>query len=291
MNVAEELWGPPFVGAMICLSFYGVTVAQTIFYCKSFPRDPLHIKCLIAFLFAMDTIHVYCLSSGFWQFLIVGRIDVNLLIVTPWTISTSIIVTYIIAFVVQTFFGYRVWIISNGSRVITGIIGITALIQIASGMGVAAYIIMSKSMGSIFDNQAGNFELSSSVLCDITITSSLVYYFRRHRTGVKRTEIALQKLVRVTINTGLLGTVAAFVGLVLFHVTRGQYMCVAAHFLMSKCYVNSLMATLNARESIRALYRDDTLSLTTFSPSTVDFHDDSKSTPLGWLLRPRINVA
>jgi len=272
MNVAEELWGPPFIGVILCMSFYGVTVAQAIFYYVSFPRDPLYLKCLIAFLFVMDTLHVYCLCSGFWRFLILARIDVNLLVVTPWTISTSVIVTYIIAFVVQTFFGYRVWIISNGNWIVTSIIAVTALTQVSSGMAVAAYIIIAKSMGAIFDNQAGNFELASGAICDVTITSSLVYYFRRRRTGVKHTEAVLQRLKRVTVNMGLLGAITALVGFILFHVTRGQFCCVAAHFLMAKSYVNSLMGTLNARKSIRAIPQEDN----TFAMS--GFSNGSKST-------------
>ena len=136
MNVAEELWGPPFIGVILCMrwitafkfytagwrgySFYGVTVAQAIFYYVSFPRDPLYLKCLVSrptlpilcndplislsdrislvrrvawrkihgfwplFRSVMDTLHVYCLCSGFWRFLILARIDVNLLVVTPW---------------------------------------------------------------------------------------------------------------------------------------------------------------------------------------------------------------
>jgi hypothetical protein len=32
----------------------------------------------------MDTMHVSCLSSAFWRFFILGRMDANLLIVTPW---------------------------------------------------------------------------------------------------------------------------------------------------------------------------------------------------------------
>ncbi|KIM80975.1 hypothetical protein PILCRDRAFT_821833 [Piloderma croceum F 1598] len=281
MNIAEELWGPPFVGAIISISLYGVTIAQTIFYYKVFPYDPVHLKWLIGFLFAMDTIHVFCLCSGFWRFFIHGRFNTDLLTETPWTISTSIIITYIIAFSVQTFFGYRVWRISNGNLIVTGIIGIAALMQIASGMAVAAYIIIAKSMSAIFDNQAGNFELASSVICDITITGSLVYYFRSCRTGIKHTEAILQRLIRVTVNMGLLGAIAAFVGLVLYHVTAGKFLCVAAHFLMSRCYVNSLMATLNARKGIREIQRD-TITLETFP--TTDRSDATRSTGVQLLL-------
>jgi len=266
MNIADELWGPPFIGAICSMSFYGITVAQTIFYYKSFPSDRLFLKSLVAFLFVLDTIHVWCLCRAFWLFFIPGRFDERLLIVTPWTISTSIIVTYVITFTVQTFFGSRVWRVSNGNLIVTSLIAITALVQISAGMAVAIYIIIAGSMGVIFENQAGNFELTSSVVCDITITGSLVYYFRRNRTGTRHTEAVLQKLIRVTVNMGLLGAIAAFVGFILYHVTSGKFGCVGAHFLMSRCYVNSLIATLNARKSIRGLRREDgdDFSLSTF---------------------------
>lgn len=69
-------------------------------------------------------------------------------------------------------------------------------------------------------------EFISSIVCDITITSFMVYYFIRSRTGVQKlvsmlftelltyddssTDVMLQNLINTTVNMGLLGCCAQY---------------------------------------------------------------------------------
>lgn len=84
-------------------SLYGATLAQTIFYFKTFPNDRKYLIFLVSdrdaiwrlakdqpiclqvtSLFVLDTFHVCCLCSGFWLFLVLGKLDNTLLLVLPW---------------------------------------------------------------------------------------------------------------------------------------------------------------------------------------------------------------
>ncbi|EGN94033.1 hypothetical protein SERLA73DRAFT_156123 [Serpula lacrymans var. lacrymans S7.3] len=48
MSVAavDTLWAPGFIGYMVSLSLYGVTLGQTYYYFRTFPRDMLSLKFL-----------------------------------------------------------------------------------------------------------------------------------------------------------------------------------------------------------------------------------------------------
>jgi len=103
------------------------------------------------------------------------------------------------------------------------------------------------------DNPCARLSLASSIICDGTISASLVYYFRRYRVGMSRTEPILQQLVMLSVNMGMLMGVVAIMTLILFEADRGVFLCLAPHFVSSKLYVNSLIATLNSRRHFRQM--------------------------------------
>ncbi|KAJ7634336.1 hypothetical protein FB45DRAFT_1025282 [Roridomyces roridus] len=72
-----------------------------------------------------------------------------------------------------------------------------------------------------------------------------------HR-GFKKTDHMVRKLMVYTINTGVVTTLCNAVTLFLGVRYPGTYLNSATVFLLSKCYMNSMLAFLNARESFRS---------------------------------------
>ncbi|KIM76619.1 hypothetical protein PILCRDRAFT_826176, partial [Piloderma croceum F 1598] len=149
----------------------------------------------------------------------------------------------------------------------TGIIAVAALAQLGSGMVFAAHSIMDRSPQDIFGSWSFKTELFASLLCDVMISGSLVYYFHINKGLSKRTETLLQKLIILTINQGVLLGLVTIVTLVLFYEKAGTFLAMASQFILSKLYVNCLLATLNSRKQFRDIANQEiSLSLAVVSP-------------------------
>jgi len=276
-QLVEGELGPVFIGFAMSLWLYGTTVSQTIFYFRSFPNDSKATKYLVCFLCIVDTFHIYLLGHLVWNFLVVGRFTgLGVLLVTiPWQLLASFITTFFVISVVQCFFAFRVWNVSGKNWIITSIIGLSSTAQFGSGMEFSNHLIKAKSLALAFDHDrtsSGRIQLSCSIVCDLAISASLTFYFFTLRAGVERTRHLLQHLIILSVNTGVLLCLVMVVTIVLFQVKSGSLVSLGPQFILSKLYVNSLLATLNSRTHFRALVRETidfslpTLSATTSTP-------------------------
>ncbi|KAF9016519.1 hypothetical protein BDZ89DRAFT_1118101 [Hymenopellis radicata] len=153
----------------------------------------------------------------------------------PWQLIASLIATYIITFIVQTFYGIRVYKVTRRNKLIFGIICIISLVQIAAGTAFVAEEVTADQPTVIVKNTTTlMLEVASTVVCMHCATDRL-----------------LHRLVIYAINMGLIGCLVALVQLIIFAAHRDQMLFLGANLVVSKCYSNSLLATLNARHSIR----------------------------------------
>ncbi|KIJ13140.1 hypothetical protein PAXINDRAFT_14040 [Paxillus involutus ATCC 200175] len=90
----------------------------------------------------------------------------------------------------------------------------------------------------------------ASATCDAIITSSVFYYLRPGRTGFIRRGNIIKRLNLVFIQMGLLSFINVL-ALVILDGQDGQYLTAAPGVVLSKTYVNSMLAVLNSRKSIR----------------------------------------
>jgi len=216
----------------------------------------------------VDTVHIYLLCAQFWFTLVVRRSIVPDLM--PWQLVASFVVSFSVTFVVQGFFCLRIQRFGHKNRVTTGIIATTALAQLASGMVFAAHSIVDRSTLAIFEkipNWSFRIELITSFLCDVMISGSLIYYFYINLGLSKRTETILQKLISLAINQGVLLGLVTIVTFVLFLRTVNTFLAMPSQFILSKLYVNCLLATLNSRKQFREIANQD-LTMPTVMVST-----------------------
>jgi len=86
---------------------------------------------------------------------------------------------------------------------------------------------------------------------DVLIALVLCTMLQRSRTGFRRTDTMINKLMLFTINTGLLTSLCAVASLISIVAAPSTFIYIAFYFTLGRLYSNSLMATLNARKSIR----------------------------------------
>jgi len=173
------------------------------------------------------------------------------------------------------FFAFRVWKVSQKNRVATAIIGIFSVAQFSAGLGLAVHLIIVREPSAIYDHigkLCGEIELISCLVCDVAISSSLVYYFSAFRTGIElyNSKHILRNLIILSVNMGVLLCVLTVITLIVFHGDGGTFISMGPQLVLSKLYVNSLLATLNSRTHFRDLAgRTNEFSLSVRPPAII----------------------
>lgn len=84
---------------------------------------------------------------------------------------------------------------------------------------------------------------------DLAIALTLVALLHRARTGFRRSETIINRLILFSINTGLLTSMCAVLSLVTITVFPSTFIYMTFFVCVSRLYTNTLYATLNARRS------------------------------------------
>ncbi|KIJ68807.1 hypothetical protein HYDPIDRAFT_25062 [Hydnomerulius pinastri MD-312] len=91
----------------------------------------------------------------------------------------DLLLQFVIPYIVQCFYGSRLWIMSNKNVLLTGSVLFLSTTQIVFGLGTTFGLnVPNTPLRTAF---AG-----TGVLCDLIITGSVYFYLRPSRSGVKR---------------------------------------------------------------------------------------------------------
>ncbi|KIJ62059.1 hypothetical protein HYDPIDRAFT_30873 [Hydnomerulius pinastri MD-312] len=239
-------WGPGLIGFAISIAMYGTAVGQSIFYARSFPKDPISTKLIVFLLFIADTTQ---LPRGAW-----------------------LAVPYLITFTVQILYCQRIWIISGKKQ------RVTMPIQSCSS-ALARGVLLRRSVRHntikyLFSTPLTAYAAFTSTVCDMFITSAVFKYLWRSQRDVRMRSrpTLIQELATVIINMGTLTCLMSLTMGIVYLVQESEdehYWVAAPAVVLSRCYINSFLAVLNARRSIRDrerhLYIIELPTLTTLS--------------------------
>lgn len=163
----------------------------------------------------------------------------------------------VVSTLVQLFFAWRIRILTS-SFWLVGIIVFLASAAFLCGIGTTIAI----NMVPVF-TQFHRFEvvfvigLASSALDNLLITGLLVHSLREHKTGFMDTDHIIKKIIRVTLQTGLLTAIWTLVDLAIYiALTDGMHL--VFNETLAQLYTISLMSTLITRPRDHA-YTDFTV--------------------------------
>ncbi|KAF7430247.1 hypothetical protein PC9H_005949 [Pleurotus ostreatus] len=89
--------------------------------------------------------------------------------------------------------------------------------------------------------------LLASAIADALITSTLVYSLYKRKTGFKDTDNVIERVIRFTIQTGMITALFAILDVVFFLVSPHTTLNFIWDLALGKLYSNVLMSTLNSR--------------------------------------------
>ncbi|KAF9046957.1 hypothetical protein BDZ89DRAFT_67132 [Hymenopellis radicata] len=217
----EDTFGAMFIGALITMSIYGITILQAYFYYMTYPEDRKSLKLLVASIVTLDTVHVVFMCHAMHHYLITGFATPAALLDGTWSLYSSILINIIIAFVVQCFFTKRIhYLCPERFRwYMSSIIGFVVVAHFAFGLETVAQFFVIKTFSQLKEVNDTNYLIST--------------------------------LVGYAITRCLLTALIAVVEVVVFVLLPDSFYSFAIDFVIGKLWANSLLASLNSRRSLR----------------------------------------
>jgi len=150
---------------------------------------------------------------------------------------------------IQVFIAWRIKIISR-SRLLASTICLLAFASLGGGLWLTRTIVHVQRFARKPElHWPALLWLLASGIADVTITLSLAINLARRKTGFSGTDDVIDRIIRLTIQTGFITAVVAVLDIVCFLVLPHTTINFVWDFALSKLYTNSLMSTLNARST------------------------------------------
>jgi hypothetical protein len=226
-----------------------------IFYFQTYPSDRKFLKYLVTGIWILDTLSLLFVSHSTYTWLVIDYDDPAGLNKVIWSIASEPLCSATIAFIVQTFMAYRIYILKPKLLILS--IGIVAASLTAWGVGLAAVRI---SLTTTVGFSALNRKLhalaiiggSLGSVLDIIIAITLVTILRAQGVGkLARTGRIVSALTLYLITTNILTSVITASAAITFFSSPKTSVYEAINILVSKAYTNAFLSQLNLRESIR----------------------------------------
>ncbi|KAJ7462953.1 hypothetical protein FB451DRAFT_1266413 [Mycena latifolia] len=244
------------IGVLVSYVLFGVTTAQMYIYYTRFPEDSIKLKVLVAFVWACELAHTLCVGYSLYVWtiseyghpeLIFGHYNTSL--------AVAVVFSGLIGASVQGFFSLRIYSLSK--KVYTPLfIWIMSFWRLLGGILVLTGTLQSITVEGAEGNWGWAILASWSVSAanDLAITVALVTILIRQRPyAQKRTVVLVDKLIAWTIETGMLTSACGIALLICFVTMRNNYIFLAFFAVEARMFSNSLLASLNSRETLRAM--------------------------------------
>ncbi|KAL0576000.1 hypothetical protein V5O48_005967 [Marasmius crinis-equi] len=171
-----------------------------------------------------------------------------------------------IGLIVQSFLAYRVYVLSRKN-----IFVVTLVLLPVLGLFAVTVAYFAKAWHfTTFAELAlvGGFSRAVNVLgavSDLCITSALSFYLWSSKSGMRKTDAIVNRLILFCVRTGLLTTACAILSLITISVLPNTFVYITFYSTLARFYSVSLLTTLNARADLRSQTSGTTHSLANVS--------------------------
>ncbi|KAF9223929.1 hypothetical protein BS17DRAFT_126281 [Gyrodon lividus] len=247
------------VGYLLNFGLLGVLSLQVFIYATRFRRDPrwLHLAVFLVFFLEVfnSALVIYsvivgarirclsCLITGQRNYVLNGVSMSETLSI--WGFQALCVLTGSSSSLVQAFFAWRIWVLGRSIWIPT-VVMVVSLGQCVTLMTGGILSSTDPDLG-VFDTDGAVIWLIISATCDILITARTIQLLFRGQGGshCKDTQSIIHKLVKLTIETGLVTVFATILEFLLAQTSGIAHH--AVFYFLSKLYANCFLATLNAR--------------------------------------------
>ncbi|PBK63006.1 hypothetical protein ARMSODRAFT_1024305 [Armillaria solidipes] len=258
-----ETFGACYIGSILAAILYGISNLQVVIYYKRYPNDQWVYRYSVALLWVLDTLHVILSTHAIYFYLVtmfgdfIGGLEKDL-----WTMKLQLSLNNFIV----VLYAIRLWKLG---RYFHKTLPCFVLLAVATSLGneiVQPHKITDLAYGirhipnllsvSIIKKSIYVF-CSTIAATDMIIAPMMCYYLHKSRrdTIFSTTAALLVRLMRLVLVSGVATSAISLSTLIAFIVWPESLIFVGIHFVLSKLYINSLLAMLNSRSKQRSTNR------------------------------------
>ncbi|KAF9461356.1 hypothetical protein BDZ94DRAFT_814942 [Collybia nuda] len=266
--------GAAYLGVVGSAFLFGVTTLQAYWYYHRFTKDSRLHKYSVGILWLLDTFHLALTIHAVYVYVVTGFGNRDGLEHIVWSIKLQVSINVVVVLMVQTLYAFRVWILGGYHR---GFLGYLVAAVVAGGFAIGIILAYKVYTVDTFRQLEGvgwaiNASLAASTTIDFVIAGTMCYYLRKS----KGTETRISRLMQYTLSSGLFTSACSLSAMFSYILIPNTLIFLAVEFLLTKLYIGSFFAMLNARERTREP-RDSERSSGRYQPSQHHFKLQSTS--------------
>jgi hypothetical protein len=249
----SKTFGALLIGGLVAVALTGVVTLQTYVYFKLYPADLPRVKLLVLAIWTLDLFHTGFICAAIWGYLITNYGDAQIINHIPWTVALTILCTAILTLLVHCFFAHRIFTFSRRNWWNTAPILVLAVCRVSFACVTTSEMIRLGTFTRFKEQFRWVFTLglAFSSTVDLVITVSLCYYLRSSRSSSLSMNDVIDRLILYTFENGSITCAATIISMICWLASPGNLIFMGIHFVIGKLYANSLLATLNTRQTLR----------------------------------------
>ncbi|KAG1805572.1 uncharacterized protein BJ212DRAFT_1304028 [Suillus subaureus] len=255
MASLPTIYGAVLLGGFVASALSGIITAQTFTYIKQYPTDTRITKSIVnmaSYILSrvLDSIH-----TGLW-FGDEGKIDY-----IPAPLAISIALTAFLTLIVHWYATVILYILYTNTisvslrieftSVVFAFLRLDYIIKLLH-LSPPVEMIELQTMTAFRHKVEWVFTagLSFSCVVDVLITASLCFTLRRSRSSYSNMDRIINSIILYTLENNALTSAATIISIICW-VAMDNLVFLGVHFVLSKLYANSLLATLNSRKQLQ----------------------------------------
>ncbi|KAJ7476282.1 hypothetical protein B0H11DRAFT_2031874 [Mycena galericulata] len=247
-----QVSGPVIIADLIETTLFGCLSVQLYLYYQAFPKDRLFVKIPVYTVYIIEFVTTILIIRDAFERFGYGFTDTAALVKINLTWFTSIVVPGLVAFFTQSFYAYRIYVLSK-SRLIPFLIAAIAATSSITSFICGAFLFEAAN-GTLLNTKrmfiTVGVWLATSAVCDFIIAGYMTYWLIKHDVEFRQTHAMVSKLIRLIVGTGSLTAAVALTSLTLFFASSSTSYYAAPGAVMPTVYANSMLVVLNSRIKI-----------------------------------------
>ncbi|KAJ6493355.1 hypothetical protein C8R45DRAFT_186221 [Mycena sanguinolenta] len=260
--------GFTFMGVIIDSYLTGVIMTQFSTYLThdfSAYKDPLWVKCLVAFLFVINISQAAAVAYMAWFYCVTNFANPEIVYYNLWVYPFAALTTAILAITNQMFQTWKIYFFTRNK---TFVVFLTATSMAACGLSVAVavkswFIVEFPKLAVLQPIAEANLALQCAV--DVIITCILTLTLCKSKTSYAHTDRILNRLIRTAVQSGSFTALFALGTLFSVRFSPKTFMLSLFILPIGRIYTHTMMDHFVSREQFQHIPPNNGDIITTLS--------------------------
>ncbi|KAJ7055737.1 hypothetical protein C8F01DRAFT_1258114 [Mycena amicta] len=219
--------------------------------------DPIWIKCLVGFLFVINSSQAGTVIYMAWWYCVTNFNVPAAAKVALWPFPYTAFCTALLALTNQIFQLYRIYLFTS-NRILCLLLLAAALAACGTGIAAAVGAWLAHTLPKLKAlKPIVTANLSIQVAVDVIIAVVLSVSLTRSKTSIAKTDRVLDTLIRTAIQSGSFTAIFALGTLFSFRFATGTQMLGLFALPIGRIYTHTMLDHFISRDSLRNLLSDD----------------------------------